>query len=76
MSLFLSNAPLKVLCSLPRLRRHVTSAVACTVIGALLMLQGYFGATSLQSAVADLNINIAWGAVLVAFGAAMLLLRR
>ena len=47
-----------------------------TVIGALLMLQGYFGAMPLQAAVAGLNINIAWGAVLVAFGAAMLLLRR
>ena len=37
MSLFLSNAPLKVLFSSPRLRQHLTCAVACTVIGALLL---------------------------------------
>jgi hypothetical protein len=45
-------------------------------IGALLVLQGSFGETPVQAAVSGLNINIAWGAVLAVFGAAMLLLRR
>jgi len=45
------------------------------LIGALLVLQGTFGETLVQPAAMDLNINIAWGAVLAVFGAAMLLLR-
>jgi hypothetical protein len=47
-----------------------------TLIGALLILQGSFGSTTLQAVVAGLNIDIVWGGVLAAFGAAMLLLRR
>jgi hypothetical protein len=47
-----------------------------TLIGALLILQGSFGAAPMQAAVAGLNIDIAWGGVLAAFGAAMFLLRR
>jgi hypothetical protein len=46
------------------------------VIGALLLMQGFFGAAPAQAAVYGLNIDIAWGAVLAVFGAAMLLLRR
>jgi hypothetical protein len=46
------------------------------LIGVLLVLQGTFGETPVQPAAMDLNINIAWGGVLAAFGAAMLLLRR
>jgi hypothetical protein len=46
------------------------------VIGALLLLQGFFGAAPAQAAAYGLNINIAWGGVVALFGAAMLLLRR
>jgi len=46
------------------------------LIGVLLILQGTFGAAPVRAVVSGLNINIAWGAVLAAFGAAMLLLRR
>jgi hypothetical protein len=47
-----------------------------TLIGALLILQGSFGAAPAQAAVSGLNINIVWGGVLAVFGAGMLLLRR
>jgi hypothetical protein len=47
-----------------------------TLIGALLVLQGSFGDAPAQAMVSGLNVNVAWGGVLGAFGAAMLLLRR
>ncbi len=46
-----------------------------SLIGVLLILQGLLGSASLQGAFLGLNIDIAWGLVMAAFGAAMLLLR-
>ena len=46
-----------------------------SLIGALLILQGLLGAGSLQGAFLGLNIDVAWGLVMAAFGAAMLFLR-
>jgi hypothetical protein len=46
-----------------------------SLIGALLILQGWLGGASLQAAFLGLNIDIAWGLVMAAFGAAMLFLR-
>ncbi len=46
-----------------------------SLIGALLILQGWLGAASLQAAFLGLNIDVAWGLVMAAFGAAMLFLR-
>jgi hypothetical protein len=45
-----------------------------TLIGALLVLQGYFAAPRVRPGGAGLNIDLAWGAVMVVFGALMLTL--
>ncbi|MFI4979119.1 MAG: hypothetical protein ACHQIO_02110 [Nevskiales bacterium] len=47
-----------------------------TLIGALLMAQGVLVAAPANGVIAGLNINIGWGAVMIVFGVAMLMLAR
>jgi hypothetical protein len=47
-----------------------------TVIGVLLIAQGALVAVPAQGAIAGLNLDIGWGAVMVVFGIAMLMLAR
>jgi steroid 5-alpha reductase family enzyme len=46
------------------------------LIGALLLLQGLLAAVPVQRTAAPVNIDVAWGLVMVIFGGAMLLLAR
>jgi NADH:ubiquinone oxidoreductase subunit 6 (subunit J) len=46
------------------------------LIGALLVAQGAIVATPERGLVAGLNLNIGWGAVMMLFGFAMLMLAR
>jgi ABC-type Fe3+-siderophore transport system permease subunit len=45
-----------------------------TLIGALLVMQGFFAAPVARPGAAGLNIDLAWGAVMLVFGALMLTL--
>ena len=47
-----------------------------TLIGALLVIQGLLTGVAAQGVVVGLNLNVCWGAVLIAFGVSMLLLAR
>ena len=47
-----------------------------SILGALLVITGLVSDTAPRARALGVNVNLAWGAVLVLFGAAMLLLAR